>query len=810
MKVRTIMLIHRFEEVVLLSFKFLFAFFAQVGSQILLRNLAKRVKNLAINLVLVVCGMASFSQVSFAFSTTRPAACSGSSCPASYSQPGNCPSAGSVGRDESYNIVVGGNFSVNSGAEGEGRIYVAGNLNLNAGFYNLIAVGAGACVVPKDSSITGNPGLVVGGNLNIASGATAALDGLGLSTNTLIGGVRTGSGNLTTGGTVSENVLVPSSPIDFSALQANSQIWLRMPTTGTAVNEFGTLTFTGNGTSALQVFSLAGSVSGVSINFESIPSNATVLINVVSSGSVTIDSNSFYEGGFPNDTSPSLTRRIVWNFANASQVNLTGSSQFRGSVMVPNGGMLHAVPGMNGRVIVYGDLIQNGSGNEFHNFDFIGELPDPAALIFTKAYSNDTAPSKISSQPSITMRAVCTASGTQDVTFTPPATGTIYTVPGDTCTLSETAITGGTLAGGYTFSSTSSAVISGSNPLTLSGATNSVTVTNPLVAPPAQLNITKLYSGDTVPSKVTTQPTIGVQAVCSISGTKTTSFTAGTTGTITGLVQGETCTVTETAITGGVLAGGYTFGATSAAVISLNSSTAISASQAVTITNPLTAPAQLNITKDYSGDTVPSKVTTQPTIGVQAVCSISGTKTTSFTAGTTGTITGLVQGETCTVTETAITGGVLAGGYTFGATSAAVISLNSSTAISASQAVTITNPLTAPNPAQLNITKDYSGDTVPSKVTTQPTIGVQAVCSISGTKTTSFTAGTTGTITGLVQGETCTVTETAITGGVLAGGYTFGATSAAVISLNSSTAISASQAVTITNPLTAPNAAQLN
>ncbi|MBR7801855.1 hypothetical protein, partial [Undibacterium fentianense] len=85
---------------------------------------------------------------------------------------------------------------------------------------------------------------------------------------------------------------------------------------------------------------------------------------------------------------------------------------------------------------------------------------------------------------------------------------------------------------------------------------------------------------------------------------------------------------------------------------------------------------------------------------------------TSFTAGTTGTITGLVQGETCTVTETAITGGVLAGGYTFGATSVAVISLNSSTAISASQAVTITNPLTAPNAAQLNITKLYSGDTV--------------------------------------------------------------------------------------------------
>ncbi|MFY7864624.1 DUF5979 domain-containing protein, partial [Roseateles sp.] len=746
---------------------------------------------------------------------SQTSACVGSGCPASYPPVNACGAIGSNGYDEGYAIVTGGNMSVTVGSEAEGRIYVGGSLSLSPGrFYNLVAVGAGTCVVPRNSTVTGQPGLVVGANLDVGAGSTFALDGLGLVTDAKVGGVKTGTGVVTTQGNLSFGALVPSSPVDFTTLRSNSAYWAGLTANGSTSNQFGTLTFRANDSANLQIFTLAVGVTGVAIDFSAIPANATVLINVTASGTVTINSNNFLEnlGAF----SSNLTRRIVWNFANASQVNITGSSQFKGSIIVPNGSLLQAVPGTNGRLIVAGNLVQNSGGSEFHSYDFVGNLPDPpspASLVFSKVYTGDTAPSKISSQPSISVRAVCSSSGTRTVSFTPPATGSISGLSsGESCTLSETAIIGGTLSGGYQFSPTSSASFSGSNPRVLLAGSNAVTVSNPLVAPPpAQLSIVKAYSGNTSPSRVTTQPTIGVRAVCSTSGTKTTSFTAGSTGTITGLIVGETCTVTETSITGGSLSGGYQFAPPSSATVSLSPSTPLTANTAVTVTNPLVppTPAQLNIVKAYSGNTSPSRVTTQPTIGVRAVCSTSGTKTTSFTAGNTGTITGLIVGETCTVTETSITGGSLSGGYQFAPPSSATVSLSPSTPLSAVTSVTLTNPLVPPGGAVITLSKRYANDSVPSRVLTPPTISVSANCSVSGLKTTSFSAGSTGQITGLVAGETCSLTETAVSGGSLAGGYSFASPASALISLASNTPLTTDTPVSITNTLQAPNPAQL-
>ncbi|MDC8772822.1 DUF5979 domain-containing protein [Roseateles albus] len=769
---------------------------------------------MALPLALVLGQLLFSAQALAANLGAQTSACLGSACPVSYPAVNACGALGANGYDEGYAIVTGGNMDISQGSEAEGRMYIGGSLSIAPSrFYNLIAVGAGSCVVPRNSSVTGQPGLVVGGGISVGSGSTFALDGLGLVTNALVGGTKSGTGQVTSLGAINYGALVPASPVDFASLRSNSAYWASLPANGSTVNQFGTLTFTGSGSASLQVFTLSAGVSGVAIDFQSIPANATVLINVTAAGTVSINSNAFFEnlGSF----STSLTRRIVWNFANASQVNLTGTAQFKGSVVVPNGSLMQAVPGTNGRLIVSGDLTQNSAGSEFHSYDFTGDLPNPpspASLVFTKAYTNNPSPSKISSQPAITVRAVCSAAGTRTVTFTPPATGTIAGLSsGESCTLSETALSGGSLSGGYKFSVLSAASFSGSNPRVLSAGSNAVTVSNPLIAPtPAVLSLTKSYSNNS-PNRVSTQPSITVQAVCSVSGTRTTSFTAGSTGTISGLIVGETCTVTETAITGGSLSGGYSFGSPAAAVISLNAATPLTANTAVSIANPLVAPtpAVLSLSKSFSNNS-PNRVSTQPTINVQAVCSVSGTKTTSFTAGTTGTLSGLIVGETCTVTETAISGGTLSGGYSFAAPSAAVISLGTSTPLVANTAVSITNPLVAPAPAALRLTKAYSGDTSPSRVTAQPTIGVRAVCSVSGSKTTSFTAGSTGSITGLVVGETCTVTETSVSGGSLSGGYTFSSPSAATISLSPSTPLVASTAVTITNPLVAPGSALLS
>ncbi|TDR42018.1 carbohydrate binding protein [Tahibacter aquaticus] len=80
---------------------------------------------------------------------------------------------------------------------------------------------------------------------------------------------------------------------------------------------------------------------------------------------------------------------------------------------------------------------------------------------------------------------------------------------------------------------------------------------------PASITLTAVYSGDT--SKITTQPNITVQASCSTSGSKSATFKPPASGSITGLVGGESCTLNETALAGAVLAAGYSLSAPSAA-----------------------------------------------------------------------------------------------------------------------------------------------------------------------------------------------------------------------------------------------------
>ncbi|MDC8015888.1 glycosyl hydrolase family 18 protein [Tahibacter soli] len=87
--------------------------------------------------------------------------------------------------------------------------------------------------------------------------------------------------------------------------------------------------------------------------------------------------------------------------------------------------------------------------------------------------------------------------------------------------------------------------------------------TGPVTPGPASIAVTAVYSGDA--TKITTQPNITVQAVCGTSGTKSTTFKPPAGGSIAGLVGGESCTLSETALSGAVLASGYSLSAPNAA-----------------------------------------------------------------------------------------------------------------------------------------------------------------------------------------------------------------------------------------------------
>lgn len=184
---------------------------------------------------------------------------------------------------------------------------------------------------------------------------------------------------------------------------------------------------------------------------------------------------------------------------------------------------------------------------------------------------------------------------------------------------------------------------------------------------------------------------------------------------------------------------------------------------------PTGGPASITITKNV--DDV-SAVLAWPTITVQAACTISGVQTVNFVPPATGNFSGLTSGERCTLTETTITGGTLANGKAWGS---ATWNINGFLLAAGVNPVTVTNTTNGSGPggpgAQLEISKTYND---PLYVFGHPTITAQAVCSISGTRSVTFTPPATGTITGLTVGESCTVSETGLVGGSLALGYGWG------------------------------------
>ncbi|MEU9608981.1 SpaA isopeptide-forming pilin-related protein [Streptomyces sp. NPDC048057] len=310
-------------------------------------------------------------------------------CPDPYPPINNGPIAG---RDNNINIFAGGNFLVRErAAEAEGKVVVLGNFDQNksaggSAIYNIGIVGVGSRVPPDD----GTDFLTTGGNVSVATGQRLLADG---------GNVRhAGTATGTIEGTVIQD---PNAAAPYTALRdeltSASQCYARTetgtrPATGTAVNEGGQTTFTGDGTSALQVFNVDFDMQTASggqqgLVFNNIPANATVLVNVLGANR-TINT---YSGGIA-DTDPlnALRERLLWNFPDATTVGLRGTGQFQGSVLIGNQASNTTVtlPGTNGRFFSTGNITHTsvvgaGGGQEFHAYPFDGDLPDCSVVVPT-------------------------------------------------------------------------------------------------------------------------------------------------------------------------------------------------------------------------------------------------------------------------------------------------------------------------------------------------------------------------------------------------------------------------------------------
>ncbi|MFD0151655.1 choice-of-anchor A family protein [Streptomyces sp. NPDC055721] len=306
-------------------------------------------------------------------------------------KPGNCPpdgyppinSGGVVYRDNNINIFVGGDFLVReAAAEAEGKVVVLGGFDQNkragvSSVYNVGIVGAGSRIPPDN----GTDFLTVGKDLTVASGQSLLAEEGDVKGVVRYGGLLSG--------TVTPTPVHDTAAADqYAALRGQltdaSQCYAyvngasRTPT-GTAANNDTETLFTGDGTSALQVFnadfdleSASGGQQG--IRFANIPDDATVLVNVLGADR-TVDT---YINGLPDG----LRERVLWNFPDATTVKFEGTAQFAGSVLIGNQASTATVtmPGTNGRFFTTGNLTHasettGGGGQEMHAYPFNGDLP---------------------------------------------------------------------------------------------------------------------------------------------------------------------------------------------------------------------------------------------------------------------------------------------------------------------------------------------------------------------------------------------------------------------------------------------------
>ncbi|CAN3979946.1 choice-of-anchor A family protein [Kitasatospora purpeofusca] len=309
--------------------------------------------------------------------------CVPGSCPATY--PTSINNGPFTGRDNGINVFVGGDFLVRGrAAEAEGRVVVLNAFDQakEAGvssIYNVGIAGVGSRVPPPD----GADFLTTGAGVTVASGQSLVAEG---------GVVRHAgpvSGTVTGTSVTDANAVQPYTALR-TQLSTASDCYARVggvprTPTGTAVNQGGQTLFTGDGSSALQVFNadfdLTGPTGGQQgIVFANIPAGATILVNVTGATRVL----NTYSGGINDSDDPLNGYRdhLLWNFPDATSVTLGGTGQFQGSFLIgePASQTTVTLAGVNGRFFTTGSLTHTslavgGGGQEFHSYPFNGDLP---------------------------------------------------------------------------------------------------------------------------------------------------------------------------------------------------------------------------------------------------------------------------------------------------------------------------------------------------------------------------------------------------------------------------------------------------
>jgi choice-of-anchor A domain-containing protein len=336
-------------------------------------------------------------------------------CPAPGDEPGISTLPSPIYTDTNVSVFAGGNFLATGGAaESEGLNVFLGDATIAkpSGVFNVGTAGVGSGISPPP----GGDMLIVGGDLTVNANNTLtvganAFDDQGV----LQGGRLHVGGTITNDGTIEPKdaraTINPSTAAEayasFPAAIADLSSDLA-DEPGTAANVAGSqVILTGDGTTALQVFTISASalVGKTEFFFSNInqqqPSGAfaPIVINVEGGPATSLSPTLISMNGarvdvFGNPDFGPAASAILWNFPDATDVTIGGSSQLMGSILVPStSGNVAITASTNGRVYVGNNLTVSGTGQEMHNYpwrgatltDCVSEAVELVSILISKA-----------------------------------------------------------------------------------------------------------------------------------------------------------------------------------------------------------------------------------------------------------------------------------------------------------------------------------------------------------------------------------------------------------------------------------------
>jgi len=304
---------------------------------------------------------------------------------------GGMPNPGHVPTftDANVSVFVGRALTVTGdAAEAEGLIVVKGDARFDkAGIFNVGRVGFGSGIFPPGGSVM----LAIGGD-GLVTGRTTVDVGHGVDDDSGYGGSVRGGGYLdlqgnvvTNGGDImdelgAEDALRPFGAFDRTMTRESASLASLAPT-GVAERDGSGISFesTGPSVDGLQVFELdASEIDGATtfIFEESIPDEAAIVVNVRGTGAISIAPLAVGYRGDRADVYDSpifgeAASRILYNFTDTTNLTLSGGGNFMGSILAPSASA-DLTASTNGRLYLGGDLVTRGSGNELHNWPWVG------------------------------------------------------------------------------------------------------------------------------------------------------------------------------------------------------------------------------------------------------------------------------------------------------------------------------------------------------------------------------------------------------------------------------------------------------